>query len=293
MNLRRKFLVTFATAAALGAGVPAIASAETGPMIAVPSTGQPAQITSPAGKSRGVAIVIHGGAWQMVGPDAMASQRDNIDVVVGAGWTAVNIDYRPGYQSVADSIAAYDWIRETVGPKTPICTVGDSAGGHLALMIAWKRPDVACVVAMGAPTDLPAVQGTQPFLWEAGVVASFPLDQLDALSPALHAKEIKAKILAGAVATDPVVPPAQTRELVANANDAKGMFLKPGDAPFVHVNADVNDRARFRDMETDLLIQAENRVLPAAVKKQQSSAKARSHTPAKKKPKKTSKKDKR
>ena len=35
---------------------------------------------------------------------------------------------------------------------------GVSAGGHIALMLAVRNPDVACVMSLAGPTDLPALR---------------------------------------------------------------------------------------------------------------------------------------
>jgi dienelactone hydrolase len=44
----------------------------------------------------------------------------------------------------------YDRLRAQVGPRTPICAVGTSAGGQLALMLATRR-DLACMISEDGP----------------------------------------------------------------------------------------------------------------------------------------------
>jgi len=193
----------------------------------------------------GVALVIHGGAWQASGPEAMASAHAAVSLAKRAGWAAINLDHRPGAAAVSDVVAAYDQARRRSGDRAAICAIGQSSGGHLALMLAALRPGLACVVAVGAPTDLTTAQATAPFLFELGVRRSFPLDQLADYSPVALAERIRARVLLAAVVTDPIVPITQMLAYLAADPDAVGMLLPPGNAPFLHTSASAEAVRRF------------------------------------------------
>ena len=77
-------------------------------------------------------------------------------------------------------------------PDLPICAVGISAGGNLALNLATREPDLDCVVALSAPTDLTTVARQDPKGEEAykAAVAAFGKDALVKFSPVRHADAI-------------------------------------------------------------------------------------------------------
>jgi hypothetical protein len=95
---------------------------------------------------------VHGGGWiydehgyfMATRPTAARYAREYRTFTVG---------YGPGGRSVGDVAAAYDRVRAIVGPDHPICVSGESAGGHLAMMLAQTR-DVACTISAGGPSDL-------------------------------------------------------------------------------------------------------------------------------------------
>ena len=77
------------------------------------------------------------------------------------GWETFNIDYHPLARSRADVARAYDAVRARVGPNVPICAMGASAGGTLALLLSVDRPSLACVMSWAGPTDLASVTTAQ------------------------------------------------------------------------------------------------------------------------------------
>lgn len=115
------------------------------------------QITGAA--TNGYMLVIHGGAWTANGQDAVDDLTATAQRFADHGWQAVNVDYRPGAASLTDTLSAYDALRARAGRRATVCLFGSSAGGHLALLVANRRPSVNCVITEGAPTDLPSTTG--------------------------------------------------------------------------------------------------------------------------------------
>src|SRR5690349_440691 len=114
-----------------------------------------AGVLSPAtaAATRGVMITIHGGAWISSGAQAMRAEAPDAARYAAQGWLVDNIDYRPGRYALRDTLAAYDSLRRA-HPRLPICASGESSGGHLALMLAARRPGLACAISKAGPTDL-------------------------------------------------------------------------------------------------------------------------------------------
>jgi len=178
-----------------------------------------------------VMILIHGGAWEVVGKRVMETERT---VALGwraAGWETVSITYQACGQSIPDVLRFYDLIRRNVGAHVPICIEGQSAGAHLALMIASLRAGVACVIAEGAPTDLRtmAAQGAHEAATHVSIArlrtgsalvaaiarAAFGTTRLAYASPVTHAASIHARLLLGRADDDWVIPREQAPELAA------------------------------------------------------------------------------
>ena len=116
-----------------------------------------------------VVIVIHGGAWERGSrAEFRASRRE----LAQLGFAVLSIDYRlaPAHRFPApmeDIDAAIDFVARRGGAlgldPGRIALLGRSAGGHLALTAAYRRPDaVRGVIAYYAPTDL-------PWSWETSV----------------------------------------------------------------------------------------------------------------------------
>ncbi|MCW3062931.1 MAG: hypothetical protein JWN32_103 [Solirubrobacterales bacterium] len=203
-----------------------------------------------------VMILIHGGGWYTVGPAALHSGRSSEQRWRAAGWETVGIDYRACAAAPGDVLTFYDLVRQRVGPGVPICVEGESAGGHLALMLAADRSDVACVIAAGTPTNLRSVatEGKAEAASGTGVPklrtgsayvqglarAAFGRGALGDLSPVTWAGGIRARVLIGTAATDPMVPAAQAQELAAAIKGANpGAYvdvdqLEAGSVNWVH-----------------------------------------------------------
>lgn len=108
--------------------------------------------TTTVPQSRGTVIGIHGGSWLLTGSEKlMAGPRPALARWRAAGWSTVNIDYRPGRAALSDIRAA---VRDARRKTRRVCLYGESAGGHMALLVATQIK-VDCVQTVGAPTDLP------------------------------------------------------------------------------------------------------------------------------------------
>jgi hypothetical protein len=122
------------------------------------------EVTEPEGEPRGTMFVIHGGSWVNTGPALVEARRPDAARWAAAGWRVYNIDYRAGAASITDVIAFYDHVRGLY-PADRICAYGESAGGHLALMMAARRPGLECVLTDAAPTDLTDANGHGTTMW--------------------------------------------------------------------------------------------------------------------------------
>jgi acetyl esterase/lipase len=115
-------------------------------------------------------ILIHGGAFRF---GERAWERYLGTALVDAGFAAFSIDYRlapefPFPAAVDDVLAAVAWVRAHaaeygVDPRA-ICAIGESAGGHLAAMLAVlgrgsldAGSRIAAAVAWSGPMDLHAL----------------------------------------------------------------------------------------------------------------------------------------
>jgi acetyl esterase/lipase len=201
-------------------------------------------------------MFVHGGAWATVGRKAMRTEREVATKWRAAGWETVSVSYRACRRSIRDVVRFYDLIRARVGPGVPICLRGQSAGGHLALVVAAKRPDVACVISLAAPTNLRSVKaqgrieaasGTVPASVKAGAarvrnlaVAAFGKRRLRAISPVTYAPRIGARLLLATAVNDVVMPQGQAHELAQAVTSTRAgayvdvVQLDPGPTAFVH-----------------------------------------------------------
>ena len=113
-------------------------------------------LTLPQGRPKGYVLVIHGGAWVITGPGALALEAPNVRWFTRLGWAVYNVDYRPGWLSVVDVAAAYDHLR-SLHRRAPMCAYGESAGGQLAMLLAASRASLQCVISAGGVAALGVV----------------------------------------------------------------------------------------------------------------------------------------
>ena len=195
------------------------------------------EVTAPAATRRpaGVALVIHGGAWHLVGPTMVRRMRPEARRLNAWGWTTVNIDYRVGRPSLTDVMSFYDAVVRVVGTRTRLCADGSSAGGTLAMLLAVRRPGLDCVIASAAPTLLGALGGTRP---ERGLrdraIRFFGQVALPEWSPADQANRIRCPLLTAYATNDHLVPVTQGLALLRRRPATQMVVLRPGRALWVH-----------------------------------------------------------
>src|SRR5436190_17424557 len=178
------------------------------------------------GPAKGVILILHGGGWSAVGPGGVESERSEADRWRARGWRTVNATYRACGSAGGDALWFHDRIRQLYGASTPVCTSGQSAGGHLALMVAAFRSDVGCVVDEAGPTDTAALAGETAWDPTTGgqqdqgprwvynqMVAAFGQENLAWWSPAWLG--VKARVLFAIAAQDKFVSAAQGDDFAA------------------------------------------------------------------------------
>lgn len=198
----------------------------------------------PAEEARGLrpaVLNIHGGAW-LGGTRHL--RRWYGRHLAQRGYLAISIGYRklPKYPFPAclhDAKAAVRWLRAHAGEYSidpeRIGVIGDSAGGHLALLLAATRPEdglegdanpghsssVQAAACFYPPTDLRYYTETRSFIrlggitpqvirWFAGSKDNSDTDALDAASPRAYIHPGMCPLLLIHGTKDPLVPLAQT-----------------------------------------------------------------------------------
>lgn len=196
-----------------------------------------------AGPARGVVIGIHGGAWYGVGRELSMTVRDDLERWRRHGWHGVIVDYPKGGAALESVLRSYDKVRARY-PGLPVCLYGESAGGHLALLVAAARPDVACVETAGAPTDLAAIDPSRsPRAAHAARNARLAFPDLRAASPA--GKAIRAPLLVTHLRTDPVIGVAHAYRMRAE----RRVVLEPGPLGWVHGGVSAGSLAALQRAE--------------------------------------------
>lgn len=188
---------------------------------------------SPAGVDpTGVMILIHAGGWQ---PDLAAyqAQRPQAAAAQAGGYATVMIGYSEGAEGLREIERVYEAARRRY-PGLPICAYGTSAGGHLALMLAARYPDLSCVVDLIGPTDLTSLDEQGSAEADRLAVEAFGEDELADYSPVRYADRIKAKVLMILADTDPLIPVEQGRELARSLPSAELFVLPEGPVPWLH-----------------------------------------------------------
>jgi fermentation-respiration switch protein FrsA (DUF1100 family) len=193
-------------------------------------------------------LLIHGGGWFKVGPAMQARMAGDEQRLRSWGYATQNLDYAPGGQAFLDVLDAYDRTRARVGSATPICLLGASAGAQMALMVAIRRPDVACVISHAAPTRLAALR---PRLRRNAHAAFDWLGGLDEFSPARYRP--RTPILLEHALADPVVDFADAQAMHAAAPRSRLILLPPGPVRWTHASVDAAAVAQARHRERRFL----------------------------------------
>jgi acetyl esterase/lipase len=215
-----------------------------------------AQVTwgEPSGDPVGVVLLVHGGGWQP-SRSGYEEQKASAETLQGQGYATAAIAYDAGTKGFNQLVDLYEQARKRY-PGLPICASGISAGANLSLMLATREPQLRCVIALSAPTDLTTLAAQDPEGDEAyqAAVTAFGTGRLASFSPVRYADRIKAKVLLIAAESDPTVPAAQARELAQALPDAQLLVLPPGPVPvewahFGRVQPDAQNTVIERELD--------------------------------------------
>lgn len=224
------------------------APAQTDPQATRPAAIE--KVVRPDERPRGVMLIFPAGGWFPQPREALRTVEHYAARYRRLGWTAVSVGYRPGgEEGYRDALDAYERARRD-NPDLPICAVGESSGGHLALMLAVERP-LACVEAVGAPADLPTLKGVVRRL----AVRAFGARRLERWSPA-RAGRIRGRVMLVHAGNDLTVLPAQARAMKRAKPDAELIVFPPGNLDFMHETK--IDKAAYR-----VYLDSEERMLEA------------------------------
>jgi len=183
-------------------------------------------------------VFIHGGGWVEGDKSDMNPYVDTLRKLM-PGYAVLNINYRLAYNNsvnlfptqendVKSAIEYYLTHADDYMVSGNLVLLGASAGGHLAMLHAYKNdPDghVRAVVDFFGPFDLAA-------LWNNGIIQQLILygatGSLLADNPALYASSSPSEYVTGNApptialqgGADPLVPPPQTSQLIAALDDA-------------------------------------------------------------------------
>lgn len=201
------------------------------------------------GNVRGTVVLVHAGGW--AGHDVYAQQILFAlpgDVFAARGWRVVSIDYQEGQ-------AGLDDVLNTVGKELlrrstsgPTCIYGESAGGHLAMVAAARLRSVDCVIALGAPLDLPLYEADAQTSDNAQVrLIGSRMSTFFGTTPDVYApwnpvgltSSIRADVLLLNEGDDAYVPVAHTQRFKAARPTTQTVVLEAGDpadpsTKFVH-----------------------------------------------------------
>jgi hypothetical protein len=203
---------------------------------------------------RAAVMLVHGGSFLFVGKKTLLTNQS--DWWHARGYATYDVDYRPGLPSLSDVLAAYDWLQARVGSKTPVCVVGDSVGGTLALLSAFERPAIACVITEGAIANAQ----TMPASFRRMILARFIPGHLAAWSPVNYGRRIRSPMLMAGSTSDTTVPERQQlTEMKAARPQTHTMLLSGAPAAnswklnFTHANVTARALSRFQAAELRLV----------------------------------------
>jgi len=193
-----------------------------------------------SGTSTRTVVFIHGGGWVEGDKADMNPYVDTLRKLM-PGYAVVNMNYRLAYNNsvnlfptqendVKSAIEYYLSHADEYRVSDDLVLLGASAGGHLAMLHAYKNdPEghVRAVVDFFGPFDLAA-------LWNHGIIQQLILygatGALLTDNPSLYASSSPSEYITGSTpptialqgGADPLVPPSQTSQLIA-ALDAAGV----------------------------------------------------------------------
>ena len=234
------------------------------------------QVSTQSERVKGIVLSMHGGGW--IGdrdPSLIRRKmRPFVRPALSADWAVVHVPYPTGAaNALAEIHRTYSKIRNRHGNSLPVCLLGNSAGGHLALTYAGitaKRGDLPapdCVIASSPPTNILAFRrqvalktaarrhNLERFL-EIGFQNA---DQMFRLSPVRFVSAFESKTLLFTVKGDPVVSPAQGLSFSARLERKRpnlfnrDVLLRGGGLRFVHRGVSALGWSEYREQVRSIL----------------------------------------
>lgn len=207
---------------------------------------------APASSRRPAVIVIHGGGW-VGGKKENMFQRHCLPYLE-KGFVVANVEYRLAAAALApaaveDVLLAARWVRDNASryniDRRRIVVTGDSAGGHLALMVGLTPKqaklgppaNVAAVINFYGITDVQdQLEGEHMRSYATTWVPSSLPDQQEVarrVSPYTWVRKKLPPVMTIHGDADPVVPYEHgvdiTKELIKYGNDAELLPIHQGD----------------------------------------------------------------
>ncbi|HYG17928.1 MAG TPA: alpha/beta hydrolase [Ohtaekwangia sp.] len=186
-----------------------------------------------------VVVLVHGGGWR---EGSKADFRSIAQQFADNGYATVSIDYR--YADADNAVDYTDLLQdidqallflkenaeEYVLNPDHVTLFGHSAGAHLSLLYAYRnneRGQVKSVIALAAPTDLPALLAIEVFpslLYN--LVGTDDLNRLEDASPIrhIHGNVVPTYLFHGR--GDNSIPPLQSEALFEILHERNGLVHK-------------------------------------------------------------------
>lgn len=171
------------------------------------------EVLEPSGPPVGTIMLIHGGGWRasdahlLHGQNAQRSYFANV-----FGWEQDAVGFRAGEPGIRDLAHWVDTLM-AADPERPFCVFGRSSGGHMALMVARRRPEIDCVIVEGPSLYISDIPKPWPLLSSTHPMDVFG-DDAYRLSPLVHARDYTQPVLIGHYDGDQNVPIGQSEWFV-------------------------------------------------------------------------------
>jgi acetyl esterase/lipase len=200
-----------------------------------------------------VAVVLHAGFWRE--QYSLELSEDLARDLSRRGWAAWNVEFRRvgeasdgGYPATLEDVgAAIDFLQTLDAPLdlARVVTIGQSAGGHLALWAATREAPAVPLAGAVSQAGVPDLREADRLGLGDGAAAAFlgggadevPDRYADA-SPIERVPLGVPQLLVHGEADD-VVPPSQSSahaEAARAAGDEVELVLRPGEDHFVHTD---------------------------------------------------------
>lgn len=124
------------------------------------------------------------------------------------------------------------------------------------MLLAEHFPAIRCVIARAAPVDVPSLTGNVRVAAETYLV---PHGGPDRWSPAAWTDRLQGRVLLSAAASDPVVPPGQSKGMARLLGARAAIRLLPADPRgpmWVHARVSARAVGSYRRVERGFALRA-------------------------------------